>query len=295
MLSQSTGSLEVGPRSVSYTLYSADSQKDGTLTIRDKDLNPISMPVPFVHRHERPAVIALAAVATATDACTAHVASADRIAADFGPISQAEREEFAKLVEEAPEVERALQQVQPVAWAPETITVPAWSQAIVEVKVPEVLMKCKNILLMPLDDETEADLGVLVAPSLVSVSSKGTVPCQVINLGRKPVRIPLLRRIARFQVDPRVYSVQYEKTTEEIISEIHIGEHLTELDKQNLRAMLEKRRALFRTRLCLAHGYKMECHLNDPTAKPANSGTRVRPPAEEEGEVVLPASSLESY
>ena len=263
--------------------YSTSNRGDGTLTIRDKGLNAISLPVPFVHRPSRPAsVLALAAVATATDECTAHVASAERIAADFGPISQAEREEFAKLVEEAPEVEKALQQVQPVAWAPETITVPAWSQAIVEVKVPEVLMKCKNILLMPLEDETEADLGVLVAPALVSVNAKGTVPCQVINLGRKPVRIPLLRRLARFQVDPRVYSVQYEKTTEEIINEIHIGEDLTELDIQNLRAMLEKRRALFRTRLCLAHGYKMECQLNDPSAKPSNAGTRVRPPAEEE-------------
>ena len=257
--------LGPGRVDLSYT-----DELSGTLTIRDASMIPRSLPVQFD-------VSGADGLSFAADAAAA-------AAADFGAISTKARAEIAEQQEGAPAVEKALRGVDPIGWVPETTVVPAWSEKDIWIRVPELLVKARDVLLLPLEDERRTDPGVLVAPSLQRVSKEGYAMCRVINLAKTEVRLPLLTPLVRFQIDPRVYNVEYEHTTDEIIDKINVGHDLSTSERDQIKTMLETRRALFRSKLGYAHPYKMKLKIRgieDGLVKPPNATLRVRSPPEE--------------
>ena len=206
-------------------------------------------------------------------------ASESCIAVDFGEVSAEERAERYKEVELAHEIESAIQDVMPVGWVPETTEIPAWSEAYFKIRVPATLAGAREILLMPLEDERQADLGVLIAPTLQRVSKEGYVMCRAINMQKHKVRIPLCTPCVRFQVDPRVYNVQHEFTVEEIIAKISIDDSLTVEERAAVAKLIATRRALFSSTLGYTHVQKMAIKVK-PGAKPPNATLRLRTPEE---------------
>ena len=201
------------------------------------------------------------------------------IAADFGEISPEERAKKYAELEQAREVEDAIRDVMPIGWVPETTEIPAWSEAYFKIRVPATLVKAREILLMPLEDERQADLGVLIAPSLQKVSEDGYVMCRAINMHKHKVRIPLCTPCVRFQVDPRIYNIEYEYTVEEILSKINLDEELTTEERAQVATLIETRRALFSSKLGYTHVQKMSVKVK-PGSKPPNATSRQRSPEE---------------
>ena len=138
-------------------------------------------------------------------------------AANFGDVTAEEREQQRKQQMIAPEVEEAIKSITPIGWVPETIEIPAWSEAHFRIRLPASLTKARDVLLLPLEDERKEDIGIMVAPTLQRVTEDGYVTCRAINMHKEKKRIPLLTPIVRFQVDPRVFNVEYEYTTEEML------------------------------------------------------------------------------
>ena len=257
--------LGAGRANLSY-----ETPHSGVLTIRDSSLTPRSIPVPFDISNSD-------GLSFASEVCS--------VAGDFGPISPEERQEFAKQQDEAPQVERALRGVDPIGWVPETTVIPSWSEKMIWIRVPETLVKARDVLLLPLEDERRTDPGVLIAPSLARVSKDGYAPCRVINMHKTDKRLPLLTPLVRFQIDPRVYNISYEYTVDEIIEKIHVGTDLNDEERAKVRTMLSTRRALFRSTLGYAHPYKMKLRLRgveQGLEKPPNATLRVRSRPEEE-------------
>tara|TARA_B110000046_G_scaffold47237_1_gene52291 strand:+ start:9491 stop:17443 length:7953 start_codon:yes stop_codon:yes gene_type:complete len=254
--------------------YAGDEH--GTVCLRDSDNTTVSTQVPF--RTTQLDGLSFAAVHADGEAAEVFEAT------DFGDVSAEERalryDEQAK----AWEVEEALKEVKPIAWAPSVITIPPWSEAYFRVRVPETLVKARDVLLLPLEDDRQQDLGVLIAPTLQKVTKDGYAWCRAINTGKTVARIPLLAPVARFQIDPRVYSIEHEFSIDEIIERIHVGENLAHDDRQRICKMLATRRALFRSKLGYAHGYKMKLRLpaiEQGLAKPPNAAQRLRSNEEE--------------
>ena len=250
--------------------YNTDTT--GTLTLRDQTtLAPISFAVGF-----RSVPMSECHLATILDSPTASI----NLAADFGDVSDEERTALIQQQEQAAEVERELSEIAPVAWAPETIEVPAWSEMYFKVRVPATLVKARNVLLLPLEDERSADLGVLIAPTLQRVTKDGYAMCRAINTKSRKVRIPLLTPLARFQIDPRVYRIEHEFTADEIVEKINTAEDLSTSERAQVRQLVQTRRALFRTKLGYAHGYKMAIKVK-PNEKAPNATLRLRSDEEE--------------
>ena len=147
--------------------------------------------------------------------------------------------------------------VQPIAYAPKNLRVPAWSEAVLWVRVPHVGVAGSPIALLPLEDARADELGVLMAPALVQPDQYGMVPMRVINPSTKPVMIPLLTPVARFMVDPKVSGADVKFSVEEIMKKCHIDDVSSEADLQLIRRMISKRRRLFSDTLGVAHGYKL--------------------------------------
>jgi len=247
-----------------------DSARSGTLTIRDELLIPRSLPVQFD--------------ITGDDGLS-FASEAYSVAGDFGSTTPEQRQEFAKQQSDASQVEEALRGVDPIGWVPETTVVPAWSERDIWIRVPETLVKARDVLLLPLEDERRTDPGVLIAPSLQRVSKEGYARCRVINMHKQDKRLPLLTPLVRFQVDPRVYNISYEYTVDEIVDQIHVGSTLSEDERSKIHKMLSTRRALFRSTLGYAHPYKAKLKLRGiehGLAKPPNAPLRVRSLPEEE-------------
>ena len=282
-----------------------DTDVSGALVLRGDDNEPLSLPVRFRtnpgddglsfvaqqprrrrrRRGSKRAKAAGIAAAFQADLSESESEAELETAADFGSISAAERLERAQQQRDAAEVESELEGVMPVAWAPETVVVPAWSEVFFRVRVPETLARARDVLLTPLEDERRQDLGVLVAPTLQRVDNKGYVMCRAVNMSKKSVRIPLLTPVARFQIDPRVYNIDYEFTVDEIVERVNVADDLNAEELAGVRAMLAKRRALFRSKLGYAHGYKMKLRVPSVESgenKPPNATLRLRSTAEEE-------------
>ena len=243
---------------------SYESDRSGVMVIRDKQLVPQSLPIPFD--------------ISGSDG-RSFVADSAAAACDFGNITATEREELSALQDKAAEVEKALSGVDPIGWVPETTSVPAWCEKDIWLRVPELLVKARDVLLLPLEDERRTDPGVMIAPSLQRVDKDGYVRCWVINMQKKEVRLPLLTPLVRFQIDPRVFNIDYEYTPEEIIEKINVGTALSPPEKEKVLKMVSTRRALFRSTLGYAHPYKMKLKLRgiaEGLAKAPNATLRLR-------------------
>ena len=270
---------------------------NGTLTLRDNEFQAISAPVAFRTGYEQPLAKvarqlmkrkrkkrkARAPVDAESEYETDDGATADsnHLAADFGELSEAERAKKADEQAIAKEVDEAIKSVVPVGWTPTTVEIPAWSEIRFPIRLPASLAKATEVMLLPLEDERREDIGVLIAPTIESVTKDGHAMCRAINMNKHKVRIPLLTPVVRFQVDPRIYGVEYEHTDQEIMEKINLSEDLTADERAQVLKLVGSRRALFQSHLGHAHGYKMKIKVR-PGSKPPNATLRVRTTEEEE-------------
>jgi hypothetical protein len=280
-----------------------DSQYGGSLTIRDETLKPISSRVFFRTvrgDNDDEGLNALAALAsrkrlkrrvvkvqrqetTAYESeyeSDSETTGAAYNAASFGEITEEERAQKVAQQRDAAEVENELKEIAPIGWTPETVEVPGWSEKFFKVRLPATLVKARDVLLLPLEDERREDIGVLIAPTLEKVTKDGYAYCRAINMSDKKVRIPLLTPVVRFQVDPRVYNIEHEHTAEEIMEKIQLADDLTAEERNSVLNLIKARRALFRSKLGHAHGYKMSIKV-EPGSKKPNAQLRVRSDEEE--------------
>ena len=174
--------------------------------------------------------------------------------------------------------------IRPIAYAPKTLRVPAWSEAILWVNVPAAGVVGKDIVILPLEDSRVDDLRVLVAPAIVRPDAEGRVPIRVINLDpTQPVIIPLLTPVARFMVNPEISGVDTSLSVNAIMERCNIPENATEEDRTFIRRMILSRRKLFSDTLGVAHGYRasIKTPLVDSGQVPAPAFPyRKRSPAE---------------
>ena len=214
---------------------------DGFIILRRPDLTAISAPVPFIHRV---ATLREAEVISRMQSqCEGDAASKVSLAMDAGTADKADR-----IIESAV----------PIAYAPRTIKVPAWSEMVIMVRVPAAALLGHDLAVLPLEDERLGDLGVLLAPVLTRPNEEGYIPVRVINPSLRPVIIPVLTPVGRFIVDPRIAGSDIEFTTEEIMQRINIDADCSEKDLELIRKMIEPRRRIFASTLGWAHGYQYE-------------------------------------
>ena len=179
---------------------------------------------------------------------------------------------------EEQEVDETISAVDPYAFTPERVVVPAWSEHLVKCRVPASIAKGVDVALLPLEDASLPDLGVLVAPCVQKPTDDGFVWARVCNTSREEVSIPMLTPIARFIIDPRTQPLATEYDVDQVMAKINIG-NLSTADLAKCRSMLMHRLALFRSRLGYAHPMKVEIRTV-PGATPPNAANRVRPPKE---------------
>lgn len=130
---------------------------DGVVTFRDDNLDPISEPIPFTHRHPQSPSSSFSAVDASPDSSTA-------------------------LPED---VQHHLESCVPIAFAPESSVVPAWSEKFIKCRIPAASVEGHTLAILPLDDDRISSAGVLVCPSLV-MPKDGYVWVKVINPSTRP-------------------------------------------------------------------------------------------------------------
>ena len=193
-----------------------------------------------------------------------------------------------------PEIKRVLGEVAPLGYAPKPICVKAWCQQYIRVRIPASIPPDMVVALLPIEDPSLPDLGVLVAPTLDRADKNGYVWVQVLNPTRKEVTIPLLRPIVRFIIDPEVGGPEVEFTPDEVMKAIHVGPESKE-DRNQCRQMLRTRLSLFRTKLGYSQTPKVDIEtprVDSGEIPAAAITTRPRPP---EVEAVLEATCQKLY
>ena len=165
------------------------------------------------------------------------------------------------LTEEA--IADAVKGAVPLAYAPRTIVVPRRSERFIRLRCPAQVTAGHDVAILPLEDERAEDLGLLLAPTLQTVDARGYVTARVINMSNEEVRIPQLRPMARFVIDPREYVESLEFSTQQVMDSCHIDPCHDEAARALIGKMLSKRRRLFRSELgrAYAHGYKMKLSM----------------------------------
>lgn len=191
-------------------------------------------------------------------------------------------EQLSKAAVLSPEEEALIQSIAPLAFAPERLHVPAWSEKFLRVRVPSTALAGHDLAMLPLEDSRLRDLGVLVAPTLQRPDKDGYVYVRVVNPGTSPVVIPILEPIARFVVDPKISDMDLEFTVEQILEGIHLPRDNTDGDRNLVRLMLKYRRRLFSSKLGWAHAMKMVIRAplldRNEVEPPAQAARRLSPP-----------------
>ena len=155
-----------------------------------------------------------------------------------------------------PSLEDVIRNATPVAYSPFNRTLEAWSEGLIEVRLPAAALKGHSVAILPLDDHRVKELGVLISPGIYQVSDEGTIKIRVCNPSTRKVSVPALAPMARFVVDPRLHDTDLEYTTEEIFEKITVDRTRSQEELDYLREMLSKRRRLFASVLGWAHATK---------------------------------------
>ena len=148
----------------------------------------------------------------------------------------------------------------PLAYCPEVTKVPAWSQSMVRVRLPLAAIEGHDVAILPLNDDRIEDLGVRIAPMLVTPDKDGFCHVRVVNATLHPITLDVLQPIARFVIDPRIADTDLEFTVDEIMDSIHIAADASASDRAEIREMLKTRRRLFASKLGHAHGFQADIH-----------------------------------
>ena len=165
----------------------------------------------------------------------------------------------------------------PLVYNPEAVSVDAWSEAMLQVRVPAAAVAGYDVAVVPLDDERLEGLPVMVAPCLARPDKDGFIWIRVINPSQQRVRISQLTPLARFIVDPKITGADLEFTTEEIIDKITIEPGCSEVHRADIRHMLETRRRLFASKLGVAHGYQHDIAIGAHETPPHLPARRLSP------------------
>ena len=185
--------------------FERNVDNDGFVTFRDEQLDAISEPIAFTHRHP-------------PSSAESSTFSADAFSADILPLPSETSSSSSVLPEET---RRHIESCVPIAFAPESTRVPAWSEKLIKCRIPAASVEGHTLAILPLDDSRVDSVGVLVCPALVTPED-GHVWVKVVNPSTRPVNIPLLQPIARFIVDPVIGGKDLEYTVDEIMEQIHI-------------------------------------------------------------------------
>ena len=181
---------------------------------------------------------------------------------------------------EAPDrIKRVLGEIAPLGYAAEPITVQPWCEQFIKLRAPASFPNGTEVAVLPVDDPTLPDLGLLVATTIARVKD-GYIIAKVLNISREKKTIPLLRPVIRFIIDPRLGGPEVEFETNEVMERIHVGPS-SPRDRKKCAKMLDTRLSIFRTTLGYSHTpqIKIETPLVDSgvlTAPARNS--RPRPP-----------------
>ena len=167
----------------------------------------------------------------------------------------------------------------PIAFNPEALNVPKWSETLLRVRVPAAALGDHPILVLPLDDDRVKALPVLVSAGIYKPDTEGFVHLRVINPTQQRVRIAQLSALARFIIDPSFKDADLEFTSEQIIENITLSPGCTHLMREDILAMLQTRRRLFASKLGWAHGYQHSVDI-PPDAIPPNIPPRRLAPQE---------------
>ena len=243
--------------------------RDGTITICDSEGVAISEKVPFfctppASSSHREAGCNLAA----EESPQVHVNFTTRVGSD-GKVCTSLKLGPSQL---SANTERLIEGVQPMAYAPKAVEVPSWSQKRFWVRAPAIALEGHEVAVVPIEDSSYSDLGVLIAPSL-QTPKDGWILIQAINLSSRPFNIAQLTPVARIHVNPRTGGKDIEFNVDEILEGINVNPAFNQSERAQCRRMLAKRRRLFASQLGYAHGHRV--HIS---TKRIDSG-EVHPPA----------------
>ena len=135
-------------------------------------------------------------------------------------------------------LEDVIRNAVPVAYARHNYTMEAWSEGLIEVRIPAAALKGHSVLILPLDDHRVQELDVLVSPGIYEVSDEGTIKVRIINTSTRRVSVPALAPVARFVVDPRAYDTDLEYTTDETFENITVDGTRSQDELEYLKAVL---------------------------------------------------------
>ena len=264
-----------------------DKPYDGSVVLHNSMGEPISDAVPF----ENTAASTPVMLASATEsmeppalaplmhddyAGATIVDSRTTVSAD-GHVKLRLHAVTSKELDERIDAQELLKTVEATGFAPQATRVEGWSQSHIRLRLPSCVPEGVTVALLPLDDKDEPDLGVLLAPSLNTVSKGGYVWARVLNINKHASSIPLLRRMCRFIIDPVLRAADTEYTSEEIMQNINVGPQSTE-GRSACKRMLRRRRPIFRSKLGYTH---VMPHRIVTRGDPYAAVNRVRPPSEE--------------
>ena len=165
----------------------------------------------------------------------------------------------------------------PLAFSPEALSVPKWSESLIRCRVPAAALGNHPILILPLDDDRLEALPILVSAGIYKPNEDGFVHIRVINPSQQPARVAQLAAIARFIIDPAIKDADLEFTSEEIIENIHRDPGCTHLMREDILHMLQTRRRLFASKLGWAHGYQHSLNIPPGTVPPNIPPRRLAP------------------
>ena len=236
----------------------------GTVVLRDSSFKPISAPVAFATcAEDAPAFLAEPLTSFQATTIGEETSSTDDSTSGCTEPTLNTATTPSAIEDEAvpKQVLRAVNEVAPVAFCPQSTRIAPWCEQILQVMIPASIARDKPVLLTALESPEYGDLGVLVAPALVKADKNGMVPCRVLNVSREPVDVPFLAPVARFTVDP-ASGVEYEFEVSEIMERCHIGPD-DELSRQLVKDMLFSRRSLFRSTLGYCHMARQKIETPD--------------------------------
>ena len=196
---------------------------------------------------------------------------------DANDESVSERVPFSHSGGEGRAVTSLVESATPIAYTPKAIEIPAWSEAIIRVRIPAAATGDRTLALVPLDDERVKELPFLIAPCLVKPDADGFAPLRVINPSRKKVRATDLQAVARFIVDPEISGIDLEFTEDEIIDRITVDAGCSAYNHEQIRLLLRSRRRLFASQLGWAQGYQHDIVLPEGAIPPSFPDRRLAP------------------
>ena len=260
-------------------------QCDGHVVVRDGKGLALSRNVPFVHRAGGVGATVAVAVESSTEPQQKMLQHYARLLLETTKDGHVKTDIIVRRALTEQEIEDTVAGATPLAYAPQTIIVPARSERFIRLRAPSAIAAGHDVAILPLEDERREDLGVLVAPTLQTVDKHGFVTCRVINMMNVDSRLPLLAPMARFVIDPKEYVEPLEFTVEKILASCRVDPCHGEAARKLIAQMLSSRRRLFRSELgrAYAHGYQMRISMprvENGEVDPPNDNVRPLPAKE---------------